>query len=68
MGQSLPTLVRSGPIALLSAGVLFSCQKGLAQEAGEKVDDAIDKLTGKAPGKEPESESPSNPRGKAACS
>jgi len=36
-------------IASLSAGALFGCQKGPAQETGEKIDKAIDKLSGKGP-------------------
>jgi len=36
-------------IALLSVGVLFGCEKGPVQKTGEKVDKAIDKLTGKGP-------------------
>jgi len=49
MGHRLSTVIRSVLIALLSGGVLLGCQKGPAQEAGEKVDKAIDKLTGKGP-------------------
>jgi len=40
MGQGLPVLVRSVLIALLSAAVLFSRQKGPTQQAGEKVDNS----------------------------
>ncbi len=47
MSHRLSRLTRSVLIALLSAGVLLGCQKGPAQEAGEKVDKAIDKLTAK---------------------
>ena len=49
MSHSLSTVTRSVLIALLSAGLLLGCQKGPAQETGEKVDKAIDKLTGKGP-------------------
>ena len=49
MSLSLSTVTRSVLIALLSAGVLLGCQKGPAQETGEKVDKAIDKLPGKGP-------------------
>ncbi len=49
MSHALSTLTRTALIALLSAGALLGCQKGPAQETGEKVDKAIDKLTGKGP-------------------
>jgi hypothetical protein len=43
------TLSRTVVIALLSVGVLFGCEKGPAQQTGEKVDKAIDTLSGKGP-------------------
>ena len=49
MSHRSSTVTRSVLIALLSAGVLLGCQKGPAQEAGEQVDKAIDKLTGRGP-------------------
>jgi hypothetical protein len=35
--------------AFLSAAVLAGCEEGPAERAGEKVDKAIDKLSGKGP-------------------
>jgi hypothetical protein len=34
---------------VLSAGVLSGCEQGPMQKAGEKVDKAVDKITGKGP-------------------
>jgi len=36
-------------IAMLAATMLTGCEKGPAQKTGEKIDNAIDKLTGKGP-------------------
>jgi hypothetical protein len=36
-------------VGVLAAGVLAGCDKGPAQKAGEKIDNAMDKLTGKGP-------------------
>jgi hypothetical protein len=36
-------------IAMLAATMLAGCEKGPAQKAGEKIDNAIDKITGKRP-------------------
>jgi hypothetical protein len=36
-------------IALLAGGMVAGCEKGPAQRAGERVDRAVDKLTGKGP-------------------
>jgi phospholipid transport system substrate-binding protein len=41
MAQGLPALVGSALIALLSAAVLFSCQKGPAPQTGEKIDNLV---------------------------
>jgi hypothetical protein len=49
MSHRPSTLSRSLVIALLSVGALFGCEKGPVQKTGEKVDKAIDKLTGKGP-------------------
>jgi len=34
-------------VGLIGAGALAGCDKGPAQKAGEKIDKAVDKLTGK---------------------
>jgi hypothetical protein len=49
MSHTLSMVTRTVLIALLSAGALFGCQKGPGQETGEKIDKAIDKLTGTGP-------------------
>jgi len=36
-------------VGVLAAGVLAGGDKGPAQKAGEKIDNAMDKLTGKGP-------------------
>jgi len=36
-------------VALLATGLLVGCDKGPAQKAGEKIDKAVDQLTGKGP-------------------
>jgi hypothetical protein len=36
-------------LGLLGSGVLVGCEKGPAQKAGEKIDKAVDALTGKGP-------------------
>jgi hypothetical protein len=36
-------------IGLLVGGTLAGCEKGPAQKAGERVDEAVDKLSGKGP-------------------
>jgi hypothetical protein len=36
-------------VAGLAGGVIVGCEKGPAQKAGERVDKAMDKLTGKGP-------------------
>jgi hypothetical protein len=36
-------------IVILAATMLTGCEKGPAQKTGEKIDNAIDKLTGKGP-------------------
>jgi hypothetical protein len=36
-------------VGVLAAGVLAGCDKGPAERAGEKIDNAMDKLTGKGP-------------------
>ena len=45
------TLTRSLGVLLvvgfIGAGMLAGCEKGPAQKAGEKIDKAVDKLTGK---------------------
>src|SRR5262245_39537728 len=40
--------VALGPV-LLAAMLLAGCEKGPAEKAGERVDKAVDKLTGKGP-------------------
>jgi hypothetical protein len=35
--------------ALLALGLVVGCEKGPAQKAGEKIDKAVDELTGKGP-------------------
>jgi phospholipid transport system substrate-binding protein len=45
MAQGLPALVGSALIALLSAAVLFSCQKGPAPQTGEKIDNLVSALS-----------------------
>ncbi len=47
--HTFSTSTRTVLIALLSAGALFGCQKGPGQETGEKIDNAVDKLTGQGP-------------------
>ena len=37
-------------IGVMATGLLAACEKGPAQRAGEKVDDAVDSLTGKGQG------------------
>jgi hypothetical protein len=49
MSPRRSTLSRAVVIALLSVGVLFGCEKGPGQQTGEKVDKAIDTLSGKGP-------------------
>jgi len=41
-----------GAIAIvgMASGLLAACEQGPAERAGEKVDDAVDSLTGKGPG------------------
>src|SRR5262245_57459439 len=46
MTRSLGVLMAVG---LIGAGMLAGCEKGPAQKAGEKIDKAVDKLTGKGP-------------------
>ena len=36
-------------IAVMATSLLVACEKGPAQRAGERVDDAVDRLTGKGP-------------------
>jgi len=36
-------------MALLALGLAVGCDKGPAQKAGEKIDKAVDELTGKGP-------------------
>lgn len=36
-------------IGVMATGLLAACEQGPAERAGEKVDDAVDKLTGKGP-------------------
>jgi hypothetical protein len=36
-------------LTFLASGVLVGCEKGPAQKAGEKLDNALDSLTGKGP-------------------
>jgi hypothetical protein len=36
-------------LALLGSGVLIGCEKGPAEKVGEKLDKALDKLSGKGP-------------------
>jgi hypothetical protein len=36
-------------IGVMAAGLLGACEKGPAEKAGEKIDDAVDKLSGKGP-------------------
>lgn len=36
-------------LGLLGSGVLVGCEQGPAQKAGEKIDKAVDALTGKGP-------------------
>ena len=36
-------------VTLLAAGLVVGCDKGPAQKAGEKIDKAVDELTGKGP-------------------
>ena len=36
-------------LGLLGSGVLLGCEKGPAEKVGEKVDKALDKLSGKGP-------------------
>lgn len=43
--QALATVA----IGMLATGFLAACEKGPAQRAGEKVDDAVDRITGKGP-------------------
>jgi hypothetical protein len=35
--------------AVIGGGMLGGCEKGPAQRAGERIDKAVDKLTGKGP-------------------
>jgi len=55
MGVEALMRVRQGVAWLLVAGlaagggVLAGCEKGPAQKAGERIDKAVDKLTGKGP-------------------
>lgn len=37
-------------VGMMATGFLAGCTDGPAERAGEKVDDAVDKLTGKGPG------------------
>lgn len=43
--QALATMA----IGLMATGLLAACQDGPAERAGEKIDDAVDRLTGKGP-------------------
>jgi hypothetical protein len=36
-------------LGLLGSGVLLGCEKGPAEKVGEKIDKALDKLSGKGP-------------------
>ena len=36
-------------IGMMATGLFAACEKGPAQRAGERIDDAADKLTGKGP-------------------
>jgi hypothetical protein len=36
-------------LGLLGSGVLVGCEKGPAEKVGEKIDKALDKLSGKGP-------------------
>jgi hypothetical protein len=36
-------------LVLLGSGVLVGCEKGPAEKVGEKLDKALDKLSGKGP-------------------
>jgi len=36
-------------VAVLSVGVLSGCERGPMQKAGEKVDKAVDSISGKGP-------------------
>ena len=36
-------------LALLGSGFLVGCEKGPAEKVGEKIDKALDKLSGKGP-------------------
>jgi hypothetical protein len=36
-------------LGLLGSGVLVGCEKGPAEKVGEKLDKALDKLSGKGP-------------------
>jgi hypothetical protein len=36
-------------LGLLGSGVLVACEKGPAEKVGEKLDKALDKLSGKGP-------------------
>jgi hypothetical protein len=36
-------------LGLLGSGVLVGCEKGPAEKVGEKLHDALDKLSGKGP-------------------
>jgi hypothetical protein len=36
-------------VAVLAATTLFGCEKGPMEKAGQKIDNAVDKVTGKGP-------------------
>jgi hypothetical protein len=47
--EGMKTIISVLMSSLLAAGVLVACEKGPMEKAGEKVDKAIDKLSGKGP-------------------
>jgi hypothetical protein len=42
-------MLRATAIGILALGVLTGCEKGPAEKAGERIDNAMDKLSGKGP-------------------
>ena len=45
----MKTVIRALVGGVLAVATLAACEKGPAQKAGEKVDKAVDKLSGKGP-------------------
>jgi hypothetical protein len=44
-----PVRHRHGRLRVAGSGVLVGCEKGPAEKVGEKLDNALDKLSGKGP-------------------